>query len=214
MRTSREGRLSLSGTAQPEARVRLATPDGRATLTAADAEGRWRVSLPADPGVRFFGLSMTDAGRTVQSEGYVAVASDTAAVLRAGAGAAPLFPPTGGPTLVAVDFDRKGGAVITAEAAPGEPLRLLVDGASRANGRAGIDGRFVVALDEPLTEGDHRLDLVGERGSASQTVSISKPAPLPAIPLRAERLPGAWRIDWMTPGGGVQSTLLFTGGAA
>ncbi len=209
--TSREGRVALSGSAQPGARVRLAMPDGRAILVIADADGRWRVTLPADPGMRFFSVSMTDAGRTIQSEGYIAIAPDAAALLRAGAGAAPLFPASGGPRVAALDFDRKGGAVITAQAAPGEPVRLLIDGAPRSNGRAGVDGRFVAALNEPLADGDHSLNLLGQRGSATVIATISPAPALPAIPLRAERVQGAWRIDWMTPGGGLQSTLLFTG---
>jgi hypothetical protein len=43
---------------------------------------------------------------------------------------------------------------------------------------------------------------------AAQPIHIATP------PFDAERLDGAWRIDWMTPGGGVQSTVLFDHRAA
>ena len=81
------GRVVLSGRAQPGAPVRLATPDGRVVAVIASPEGRWRIILPPSPDMRLYSLAMIDGGRIVQSEGYLAVAPDLVAQLRAGAGA-------------------------------------------------------------------------------------------------------------------------------
>ena len=43
------------------------------------------------------------------------------------------------------------------------------------------------------------------------TIATSPAAPLVYGPVRADRTPMGWRIDWMTPGGGVQTTLLIGG---
>jgi hypothetical protein len=71
-----------------------------------------------------------------------------------------------------------------------------------------------MALNEPLTPGDHRLEAMGGKTAAAVTVPVSAAAALTDGPFRAVRTPFGWRIDWMTPGGGVQTTLLITPGEA
>jgi len=212
------GRTLLEGRAAPDAQVRLATPAGAAVLAKADGGGQWRLRLPPGAGLRLFGLSMTEGERTVQSEGYLAVAPAggvraLAAQLRAGAGALVLtdIPPVSGaaPHILAVDFDRQGGAVVSGGGAPGADVILKVDGAPHGRLRVDAGGRFSMALNEPLTPGDHRLEAVGADVSAAVNVPVSAAAPLTAGPFLAARTPFGWRIDWMTPGGGVQTTFLI-----
>jgi hypothetical protein len=38
---------------------------------------------------------------------------------------------------------------------------------------------------------------------------MAKPAPLASGPMRSQLTEGGVRIDWLTPGGGLQSTLLL-----
>jgi len=40
-------------------------------------------------------------------------------------------------------------------------------------------------------------------------VAVSAPAPISGLPFHATRLAGSWRIDWLTPGGGVQCTIIL-----
>lgn len=205
-----DGRLSLSGKAAPGMRVRLATPAGEAVTATVDDQGAWRLDAPASPQPRLFGLSMADAkGRTVQAEGYLVVLPDSrAAQLRSGSGAVVFAAPVTTVGILAVDYDRKGGAVISGQAAPGTTVSIRVDGLQKGQDTASADGRFDVALSEPLTKGDHAIDASAGEHQVHTVASVSPAPTLTQGPYRAERAPLGWRIDWMTPGGGVQSTII------
>ena len=69
-------------------------------------------------------------------------------------------------------------------------------------------GRYSLALSRPMGPGSHDLEISGEGGEDIVAVAANLPDPFEGL-FRASRLATAWRIDWMTPGGGVQSTLLF-----
>ncbi len=207
------GRISLTGMAQPGARIRLATPNGEAVFAGVSAKGNWRLALSGSTELRLFGLSMLEAGRDIQSEGYLAVTpTGRAAQLRAGAGAMALETGGASPRLSAVDFDRKGGVVVSGDGPPGSTLVLSVDGVRRARFAAGVDARFSQPLDEPLAAGLHNFEIDGRQPGRRIDAMIGPAEPPLDGPFRARRLPGGWRIDWVTPGGGVQTTLLFDPG--
>jgi hypothetical protein len=205
-------RLTLVGRALPDADVRLGSPDGEVVVGKAGSEGRWSVVVPIQPGVRLFGLSMTREGRTVQAEGYVMVSEEGhVALLRAGAGAWRLAPASSAPRILTVDIDRAGGAVVSGIAAPGAGLNVRVDRVVSGGGRADDDGRFFVALKDPLPRATHDIQVGGEGGEDQVTIPATPPLALTTGPVRSERLATGWRIDWVTPGGGVQTTLLLHG---
>jgi hypothetical protein len=199
------------GLASPNLRVRLASPAGEALAAQADDQGQWRIDMAAAGQPRLFGLSMSDAAgkRTVQAEGYLAILpAGQAAQLRAGAGALVYGAAPGGVRILALDYDRQGGAVISGLAPPGATISVRVDGVQRGQNATDADGRFGVSLSEPLARGDHQIE-VSDGEHQARTVAPVSPAPtLTPGPYRAERAPLGWRIDWMTPGGGVQSTII------
>jgi len=207
-----DGSLSLIGRAMASSHVRLASPAGALAETVADGSGAWRAALgPASEPV-LYGLSAEADGRRVQAEGYVAVLPNApgAALLRAGAGAEPLD--GGGPTprIQAIDFDSGGAAVVSGRAAPSSPLRVLIDGMAAMDGAAGGDGRFSLTLPKPLTQGERRIQVMSPKAVDGVLVQISLAQPLTADgPYRATPTKAGWRIDWLTPGGGAQSTLLL-----
>ncbi len=203
------GRVVLSGRAQPSAPVRLATPDGHVSTVITGRDGVWRVVLPPSPDMRLYSLSMIDGGRIVQSEGYLALAPDMVAQLRAGAGATIYGATEGSPRVTAVDFDSKGGCVVSGVATPGRAVAVRIDGVDRGGVRADATGRLALALNEPIAVGPHALTLVAGERQATVTADITPPGPMPSIPLRATRTTDGWRVDWTTPGGGLQTTLLF-----
>ncbi len=176
-----------------------------------DRRGAWRLLLEPDAAPRLLGLSMIDHGRTVQSEGYVLVTpGGGAAQLRSGAGAVVLAERGAGPAILAVDFDSKGGAVVSGRAPPRSALEIWVDGARLARGAVSADGRFSAPLDQPLSFAGHRLEVRDGSGHAADAVvRLVPPAPVLRGPYRATATPAGWRIDWMTPGGGLQTTLLL-----
>lgn len=203
------GRIILNGAAAPLARVRLATPAGAALFATADRSGAWRMVIAAAPEVRLYGLAMANGGRWLQSEGYIAVTPQGAAAqLRAGSGAAELGGGSGLAILTA-DFDRKGGAVVSGHAPAGAAVQVLADGKAAGAARADAAGRFTAALAEPLKPGAHELEAVAGAARARADLAVSPAAPVSPPPFRASRLGDAWRIDWMTPGGGLQTTVLF-----
>jgi hypothetical protein len=204
--------IVVDGLATAGATIRVATPRGSVMVTRAGRDGRWRLIIERSTNVRLFGLAMIEGGRTVQSEGYLAIPpSGPAAQLRAGSGAMVFAPGAPVPQLLAVDYDGKGGAVVSGTAPPGAPVTLSVDGARRDKGSADPQGRFSIALDEPPFAGGHSL-AVAAAGSQSQVSLPEDSIALRQPPFEASPSGGGWRIVWMTPGGGLQATLLLASG--
>lgn len=201
--------LVLTGTGRAGARVRLGPPTGEAMFAVADKAGAWTLTLPASDAVRLYGLSMAVGDRAVQAEGYLAVLPDGRVLqLRAGGGAWSLAAASTGPRLLTIDHDAEGGAVISGVAPANGTLSARIDRARTVEGRTRGDGHFDLALSEPLSAGGHIIELVGDGGRDAITAPISRAAPLSA-PFRGERTDFGWRVDWMTPAGGVQTTLVF-----
>lgn len=208
IRRARAGPV-LTGTAAPGARIRLGTPTGELRYASTDETGHWTIVIPPSGDLRLFGVSMTVGPRTVQAEGYLAVTPDgRAAQLRAGSGSLVLSPASRRPLILALDFDRDGAAMISGVGTVGAEIGLRVDRAAAGGSTIDRQGRYSFALSRPMTSAGHELEISGEGGEQVVVASAGRPAPL-AQPFRAERAQGAWRIDWMTPGGGVQSTILF-----
>jgi len=209
-----DGRIALTGSAEAAVEVRLGTPGGEAMTAIAGADGQWSMQIPQAATVQLFGLSMaTRDGRRVQAQGYLAVLPDgRAAQLRSGASAQVIGQTSAEPRLLSVDFDRDGAASVAGVALPESGVSLRVDRAAAGAGKTDRDGRFHLAIERPLASGARRFEIAGERGEQILVISISPAAALGA-PFRAYRVGPHWRIDWMTPGGGVQTTL-FLGRAA
>jgi hypothetical protein len=204
--------VALSGEAEPLASVRLGAPTGEALVGKADAAGAWRLIAPLAAEPRLYGLSMTLEGRTVQAQGYLMVAPNGAAVLlRAGAGAEVMGQSSLSPRILAIDYDRGGGGVVSGVATPGAGLGVRVDRTTRGESKVGADGRFSISLDQPLMEGTHTIQVAGEGGEQQVVIEVSPPLPPTGGPVRSTFSAGGWRVDWMTPGGGLQTTQLLGG---
>lgn len=202
--------LVLTGSAPAAARVRLATPEGETRFATADAKGAWTLVLPTAAQPRIFGLSAAAGARQLQAEGYALITpTGEAVLLRAGTGAVRIGR-AGQNGLDAVDFDREGGAVVSGRAPAGAALSIHIDGRQLAEGRADASGRYVVALtQQPLAGGVHQIDVFGDAIENTVNVDTTPAAPLASGPFRATSVPAGLRIDWMTPGGGAQSTIIL-----
>ena len=202
--------LVLIGAAPADARVRLATPEGETRFATANDKGVWTLVLPGAAQPRIFGLSATAGARQLQAEGYVLITpAGEAVLLRAGTGAARVGR-TGKNGLDVVDFDREGGAVVSGRAPAGAALSIHIDGRQLAEGRADASGRYVVALtQQPLAGGMHQVDVFGDATENTVNIDTTPAPPLASGPFRATTVPAGLRIDWMTPGGGAQSTIIL-----
>jgi hypothetical protein len=209
----------LSGQAGPEVSLRLVSPDGGAYGATADDRGRWTLTVPPGQDVRLFGLSEEIGGRVVQAEGYIAVLPPPgrpAVLLRAGGGASALGAPSA-LQLAAVDFDPAGAVVLSGQAQPGVALRAMVDGVAGGDSHAGQKGHYTLALSNALKPGSHHLQVEAAGQRTEATIAVSPPpAQHQGLPYRGARVDGGWRIDWLTPGGGPQATLVLDapGGAS
>ncbi len=203
----------LTVAAAPSAVIRLTSPDGSAIAAAADRKGAVSLAAPAGPAPRLYSLSETAGGRLARAVGYVVVLpapGPPAALLRPAAAAVlPWSRVPVGRGLLAVDYDASGAAMASGRAGPGETVRLLLDGKEAGEDPADAAGVFSASLSKPLTAGPHVLGVVSQRLRASAGFDAARSARLANTFFDASRLDGAWRIDWMTPGGGVQSTILF-----
>ncbi|HEY0436359.1 MAG TPA: Ig-like domain-containing protein, partial [Phenylobacterium sp.] len=211
VRTDANG-VVLSGRGPAGAQVRLARPTGEAIFATADGGGRWTIQLGPAAEPRIFGLSATVGGRQTQAQGYLLVTPrGQAALLRAGAGALRVDA-TPGSGLRAIDFDVGGGLEITTAARPRAAVIVRLDGRQVAQGRADDEGRYAVSLppagQPPIRPGTHVAQASGDGFTDTAAFVVSRPQPLAAGPLSSQLTPAGLRVDWMTPGGGVQSTIL------
>ena len=202
----------LAGRGPAGGRVRLAQPNGQAVFAPVDAAGRWSIGLGLATQPRIFGLSASQAGHTAQAEGYVLVTPrGEAALLRAG-DAAVRIDSAAGPGFRAIDFDAGGGVQVACVAPPRATVILRLDGRQVAQGRADEAGRYVASLppagQPAIRPGPHQLEMAGDGFADSATFTVGPVAPLAEGPMRSQLTPAGLRLDWMTPGGGVQSTLL------
>lgn len=203
------GYLEIGGRAVPESRVRLTRPDGVALAGAADPTGRWLIRVPGAGGPQVFGLSQTIQGRTIQADGYIFHSPAAGGWrLRAGAAAQPLGDLAR--QALVVDYDRRGGAVISGKA-PGEGLLVVqIDGRRAGEGRVGAAGRYEIRLSGPAPMGESRLRVFGEGLNREIVMRLSPPGLPIDGPVKAIQQGAGLRIDWITPGGGVQTTQILS----
>jgi hypothetical protein len=204
------GQVVLSGLARADAEVRLGSPTGEVLNGRSDAQGAWTVRLPASQEVRLFGLSMDGGpGGRVQAQGYLAVLPDgRSAELRSGTSAMVIAPPSDPPRLLAVDFDRDGALTVAGLVKADAGLSLRIDRTAQGATKADHGGRFDLVIDRPVAPGRRTFEIAGETGEQTVVVPIGAADPLDG-PFRAARVGSGWRIDWITPGGGVQSTVIL-----
>jgi hypothetical protein len=88
-------------------------------------------------------------------------------------------------------------------------LVVQVNGRRSGDGRTDAAGRFEIRLDGPVATGESRLRIFGEGLNRETTLRLSAPAPLEAGPVRAVPDGAGLRIDWLTPGGGIQTTQIL-----
>ena len=211
------GAVVLSGRAANVARVRLSSPYGQALGTTASDTGDWSIEVPAtlnpaEP-LQMYGLAQDREGRQVQAEGYIAVLPDPltpVVLLRAGTGARPIGPQGAGlGSVLVADFDDLGGLAVSGQAGAGQEIKAALDGVWIAQGRADRDGHFSLALSGATRPGAHQISL--QIGGRTLILPLDiQPARLAAGRLyKSTQIQGGWRIDWTTPSGGVQSSVIM-----
>lgn len=210
------GAVRLLGSAPAGSDVILRTPDGGGASAMAGPNGDWAVDLPAADAPRLFAIQADLPGRALKGEGALAVLpapAIPAIVLRAGFAALPSGAvPSERLEVIAFDYDG-GGAAVGGFAPAGAPIRLLIDGGVVGATKAGSDGRFAIVAVDPrrgVPPGSHLIRVETGTGQAvERTVEVAQPE-LPADRVYSvERGRNGWRLTWRTPGGGLQTSLVF-----
>ena len=204
--------VALIGVSRPDAMIRLASPDGGAIGAKASHDGAWSLTVPGGPAPRLYSLSEDQPGQPLRARGYVAALpapGAPAAILRPGAGVDSLGAADAGLTITGVDFDRSGVGVASGRAKAGEVVRITLDGTEVGEDTTSPEGVFAVPLSQSLHGGAHVLSAQARSGAASAAFRADATAPLLKPGFLATRERDAWRIDWTTPGGGVQTTIIF-----
>jgi hypothetical protein len=210
-----DGAVMLSGRALPSSQVRMVSLKGLdAGPIRADGSGAWTAQLGPVSEPALYSLIEEAGGQKVEAEGLVAVlpGAPTVALLRAGFGAQVVQDAGQVPLkILAVDYDVAGATVVSGRTRASSPVRVVVDDQPPVDGAAGPDGRFSVTLPKPLPIGRHQLQALTPQAQAQAQVAITPPAPPRNAPYQAQAQSFGWRVDWITPGGGAQTTLLLAG---
>ena len=206
------GETVLSGFGGPDSLIRLASPDGSAIGATAGHDGAWALATPASDQPRLYSLSQDIGGRPLRSAGYIAALpapGPAGSVLRPGTGAQSLAQTTRPLAITAVDFDGTGATVVSGRSAPQAAVRVMIDGVEAGEDRADGHGAFTAAVSQALRPGPHVIvATVGQDRTEARFDALLIHS-IPTPPYQVSRDATGWRIDWTTPGGGVQTTMLF-----
>lgn len=210
-----DGRMTLTGMGRHGALIRVRTPEAVLQTTRVGPDGRWTLILPPSASAQLFGLSMEVDGGVHQATGYLFAAPGGVFGQLVAGGGSQIVAAAGARTqFTAVDFDHEGGAVVSGLTRPGTALSVRVDRRPAGDGMADRTGRFSLALSQPLRAGLHAIDIASEAGPAAALVSAVPAEPLMGASFRVRQIATGWRFDWITPGGGVQTTLILTSASA
>ena len=177
-----DGRAVVAGRAAPGAKVLLLDGGKEIASAVADARGEWVIIAqepPLVPGQHELRVIQHVAGRAPVTSEQVVIAvvpqppaagapaskEETLVMIAPAKGAATLVQPpsaagvpkSGDLVISTVDYDDRGHATISGQAAPGATIRAYVDDKIVAEGIAGTDGRWRLAPSSPIDHGKHKL---------------------------------------------------------
>jgi nucleoid-associated protein YgaU len=242
-RIGADGSAVIAGRAAPGAKVVLL--DGGKEIAHGEADGRgdWVLLAqdpPLSPGQHELRIIQHIEGRAPVTSEQVVVAVVPTPQEAASSEAKKetlvmIAPPTGAATLVqpptsagvpkaadlqlsTLDYDERGQATITGQAAPGTTVRAYVDDKLAAEGMAGADGRWRLVPAAPIDVGKHklRLDRVAKDGKPTSRLEMAFERGPAAPPIAGDkrrltvvRGDNLWNIARAHYGEGVRFTVIF-----
>ena len=132
------GDTSVSGTAEPGAKIKVELPNGKTKETTADAEGNWKVvtDQPLVEGQEVGAIAITEGKAP----------SDKATTM---VGPAPVLQ-TASPNITK---PKAGDTSVSGTAEPGATVVITLPNNTTVNANADADGKWTVATGQPLVEG-------------------------------------------------------------
>jgi nucleoid-associated protein YgaU len=242
-RISPEGRAVVAGRAAPGAKVVLLDGGKEIASGVTDARGEWVILAqdpPLSPGQHELRVIQHIEGRAPVTSEQVAIVvvpqppaagtsapkDETLVMISPPGGAATLVQPpsaAGVPksadlVISTVDYDDRGHATISGQAAPGTAVRAYVDDKIVAEGIAGTDGRWQLAPASPIDHGRHKLRVDRLAPDGKPVARLELPFERVAVPpaaggdgkrLYVVRGDNLWNIARVHYGDGWRHTTIF-----
>lgn len=209
-----DGRAVVAGRAAPGAKVLLLDGGKEIASAVADARGEWVIIAqdpPLVPGQHELRVIQHVEGRAPVTSEQVVVAivplpdtgtrgtkelaakEETLVMIAPPTGAATLvqppsaagLPKSGDLVISTVDYDERGRATITGQAAPGAAVRAYVDDKIVAEGTAGPDGRWRLEPASPIDQGKRTLRVDRLTGDGKPIARLELPFERVALPAEA-----------------------------
>ncbi len=201
----------VTGLASGDGRVRVVYQGTHAVGVTADSKGRFRAELPATAQGGIYDLSMDDNGRPMHADGRLFIPQghpEKAVLLRSGSPSQPLLNPN---TVAAViDIGGNGGAAISGRTAPNSDVKLMEGGDLRGQTRSDAQGNYSLTTRIlPPTETPETWSFTLQAGTATVNENIPVVLPNAAVGDQVTPIGSGWRVDWVLPGGGMQTSFVF-----
>lgn len=204
------GTFVIAGLASQDGRVRVVYQGSRAVGVTADSKGRFRAEVPATAAGGIYDLSMDDSGRPMHADGRLFIPAghpEKAVLLRSGS---PSLPLVNASAVAVVDIGGNGGAAVSGRIAQTMAVTLKVGDDVRGQAKSDAKGDYSVTtrIERP-TPTPVMWDFTLDAGGVSVAKSLSVSLPDAAAGDKVTPVDGGWRVDWVLPGGGVQSSFVY-----
>ncbi|MGA9657597.1 MAG: hypothetical protein WBQ60_00650 [Asticcacaulis sp.] len=200
----------VTGKTVANARVRFSYDQKRSIGVTSDSRGHFRAELPVGKNGGLYDVGSEDEGRLIYAEGRLYIPPghpEKAVLLRAGSPSLPLF---NDKTVVAVlDYDSAGAVAITGRTQPNTAVEVtLNDDIWRVSSDA--QGLYSATMQiPPPSAQDNINNLTVDTGGTHTVRNFKDSMPKVKGADNITRFEEGWRIDWVLPGGGMQTTLVF-----
>lgn len=200
----------VTGQTIPNARVRFSYSGQRAVGVTSDSKGRFRAELPSSPEGGLFDLSTEDGGRSMHADGRLFIpagAPGKAVLMRPGAPSVTLFNDFA--VVAVIDYDRAGALAIAGRVAPTTAIEVILNGEIRARTTSDDRGYYTATtqIEPPLRE--ETANTLSIMAGGKETIRNFNDSLSKTESDRITRFEDGWRVDWILPGGGMQTTLVF-----
>ncbi len=192
------------------ARVRFGYSGQRAVGVTSDSKGRFRAELPSSPEGGLFDLSTEDGGRSMHADGRLFIpagAPGKAVLMRPGAPSLALFNDI--MPVAVIDYDRAGALAIAGRVAPTTTVEVILNGEIRARTTSDDRGFYTATTQIDPPEETEAANTLSIMAGGKETVRNFNDSLMATDTDRITRFADGWRIDWVLPGGGMQTTLVF-----
>lgn len=201
----------VTGLATQNGRVRVVYQSSHSVGVTADSKGRFRADVPAAAPGGIYDLSMDDNGRSMHADGRLFVPQghpEKAVLLRSGTPSQSLLNAN---TVVAViDIGGNGGAAVTGRVAPNSDVKIFEGTDLRGQARSDAQGNYSITTRIlPPTETPATWSFTVQTGNASLNENVVVSLPNSAARDQISAVDDGWRVDWVLPGGGMQSSFVF-----